>query len=421
MANAAGEYQPDTWFNPHLVPCTRRAHEVIGVPLLAVKAHSRKRAMSGNAVEALFRVMIPIVANLICHYLSRDPGHGVAVPLAKRDLGKETNRYEPLSFPRSFPKMLKALSELGYAQVSKGRYSGLPGQSKRSTVRAGPKLIRLIREHGLTPEDFRGQDDQEVIILKRPKRGYGDEGERIDYVDTPTTNRYRAELQSINAWLRKGDIEFNPAAYDQRVDVSARQLRRQFTLGRFEFDRGGRLFGGFWENLPKPVRLLGLRIEGERVVGLDYSQLNPVLAYYLAGAKPPSGDAYALPGLEDHRDGVKKVFNAMLFKHPVDKFPQGARTLFPRRTTCADVTGAILQRHPKLEPLLSNPDTGHRLQFLESEIMMRVLRQCQRRSIIALPVFDCVVVKASAEEVVRWIMVQEFKAVTNLDIVVKRE
>ena len=111
----------------------------------------------------------------------------------------------------------------------------------------------------------------------------------------------------------------------------------------------------------------------------------------------------------------------MLFKHPVDRFPQGAKSLFPRQTTCADVTSAILQRHPKLKPQLSNPDTGHRLQFLESEIMMRVLRQCQKRSIIALPVFDSVVVKASAEEVVRQIMVQEFKAVTNLDIVVKRE
>jgi hypothetical protein len=419
VADATNELRRDTWFNPLLYPGTRRSNEVIGVPLIAVKEHGRERAMTGRGVDALFRVMIPLLANLICHYLSGDPGQGVAVPLAKRELGKKTNRYEPLSFPRSFPKMLKAVTDLGYAQVIKGRYSGLPGQSKRTTVRAAPKLVQLIREHGLTLEDFKGHDDQEVIILKRPKRGYEDEGERIDYEDTSTTNRFRAELQSINARLRKADIQFIPTAHTKRVNVSARQLRRQFTLGKF--DRGGRLFGGFWENLPKPVRLLGLRIESERVVGLDYSHLNPVLAYYLADGEPPPGDAYALPGLEEHREGVKKVFNAMLFKHPVDQLPRGARKLFPRRTTCADVTGAILQRHPKLKPLLSNPEIGHRLQFLEGEIMMRVLRQCQERSIIALPVFDCVVVKASAEEGVRRIMVQQFKAVTNLDIAVKRE
>ncbi len=110
------------------------------------------------------------------------------------------------------------------------------------------------------------------------------------------------------------------------MDIRTRQLRRQFTLGRF--DSGGRLFGGFWENLPKPVRLKGIRIDGEQVIGLDYSQLNPLLAYHLAEAEPPAGDAYMLPGLEKCRYGVKKVFNAMLFKHPVKKLPKGSRGLF---------------------------------------------------------------------------------------------
>lgn len=420
MAVAANETQRDTWFNPHLVPCTKSAHEVVGVPVLALKSHKRKRALSGKAVDALYAVIVPVLSNMIWQYLSVDQGEGVPVPLAKDALGdKNANRYEPLSFPRSFPKMLEALSDLGFARVRKGHYSGLPGQSRRTTVSAGPKLIRLVKEHGLTLGDFRGSDEQEVIILSRPKRGYGDNGERIDYPDNSTTNRFREEVRLVNAWLAKADIQFDPAAYGKPVNVYARQLRRQFTLGRF--DRGGRLFGGFWENLPKSVRLRGIRIGGDAVVGLDYSQLNPLLAYFVAGAQPPPGDAYTLPGLETNREGVKKVFNAMLFKHPVRRFPQGARMLFPRRTSCAYVTGAILQRHPKLEPLLSDPGTGHRLQFLESEIMMGVLRQCHKRNIIALPVFDCAVVKASAEEDVRRIMVQEFKAVTNLDIAVKRE
>ena len=74
-----------------------------------------------------------------------------------------------------------------------------------------------------------------------------------------------------------------------------------------------------------------------------------------------------------------------------------------------------------LRGVLSSPETGHHLQFLESEIMMRVLRQCQKRNIVALPVFDCVVVKASAEGVVREIMRREFKAVAGLEVIVKRE
>ena len=133
------------------------------------------------------------------------------------------------------------------------------------------------------------------------------------------------------------------------------------------------------------MRLKGIRIDGEAVVGLDYSALNPLLAYHVAHADPPSGDAYTLPGLEECRDGVKKVFNAMLFKHPVTQFPKGARALFPRNVKCSDVTEAILHRHPKLKGVLSNSETGHRLQFMESEIMMAVLRSCQNHNIVALP------------------------------------
>src|SRR5262249_174319 len=136
---------------------------------------------------------------------------------------------------------------------------------------------------------------------------------------------------------------------------------------------------------------------------------------------PPTGDAYKLEGLENNRDGVKKVFNAMLFKHPVKQFPQGARALFPKRLKIKDVTDAILRRHPKLKGVLLSVDSGYQLQFLEITIMLRVLNECLKRSIVALPVHDSVVVKSSAENVVREIMRREFKAVTGLNVTVKRE
>jgi hypothetical protein len=224
-------------------------------------------------------------------------------------------------------------------------------------------------------------------------------------------------LRAINEWLAGADVSFDATAagYDKPVNAQARRLYRSFTMGNFE--SGGRLFGGFWENLPKSVRLRGISIEGEYVVGLDYSQLNPLLAYSLAKAQSPRGDAYTLPGLENSRDGVKKVFNAMLFDHSRrTKFPKGARKLFPRRVMIADVTAAIFERHPMLKGTLSVAGIGHNLQFMESKIMMGVLRRCQKKRIIALPVFDCVVVRASAAEEVKAIMRKEFKSVSGLDV-----
>ena len=422
---AAAAIERDLWFNPHLAPnfatddSRARSHAVISVPLLAVKEHDRKRRLRSKDWDTLFRVMIPVLSNLIVHYLRDSPGNGVPVPLSKKVLGKKGDRYNPLTFPRSFPTKLRALRNLGFAEATLGTYSGFPGQSKRTTIKAGPKLIALIEEHKVALGDFSGHYDEEVIILSRPRRDYWDEGERIDYKDTATTHRFRQELRAINEWLGHADITFDAAACDHPVDVQARQLRRQFTLGRF--DRGGRLFGGFWINLPKPVRLQAIRIDGEEVAGLDYSALNPRLAYYLAEADPPPGDAYTLPGLEQSRDGVKKVFNAMLFKHPVTQFPKGVRALFPRKVKCGDVTDAILQRHPTLKGVLSSEESGHQLQFIESEIMMGVLRKCLERNIVALPIFDCVIVKSSAEETVKEIMKGEFKAATGLNNEVKRE
>ena len=418
MLDVPNEPQRDLWFNPHLSPRNERAHEVVVPVVHAVEHYERKRALRSQDKLTFFQVLIPLVTNLIHHYLIGSRGQGIPVPRSKKALGKRGNRYEP-SFPRSFPRMLDALCDLGFAKETKGKFSGFPGQSKRTTVRAGPKLIELIKKHNVTLEDLDAGQGHETIILSRRKRGHWDEGERIDYEDTEITRRFRDELHSINAWLAKAAITFDANASGHAVNVHARQLRRQFTLGRF--DRGGRLFGGFWENLPKPVRVQGIRIDGERVIGLDYSQTNPLLAYHVAEAEPSPGDAYALPGLENYRDGVKKVFNAMLFKHPVDSLPKGSRNLFPRRVSCEDVTEAILKGHPMLKGVLSNPETGHQLQFLESEIMMRVLRQCQKRNIIALPVFDCVVIKASAESVVREIMRREFKAVAGLEVTVNRE
>ena len=47
------------------------------------------------------------------------------------------------------------------------------------------------------------------------------------------------------------------------------------------------------------------------------------------------------------------------------------------------MTEAILRQHPKLKGVLSNPETGHRLQFMESEIMMGVLCKCRERNFVA--------------------------------------
>jgi hypothetical protein len=109
-------------------------------------------------------------------------------------------------------------------------------------------------------------------------------------------------------------------------------FRRIFaTGGPNGFDSHGRLYGGHiggWhQGLSKEKRHL-ICINGEPVADLDYSSMHPRLAYAEAGAEPPQGDLYAIPGLEAHRDGVKAAMSAMISrKGDLKRLPSEIRKL----------------------------------------------------------------------------------------------
>ena len=346
------EREPDPWFNPYRSPASERALNIVGDVLNDLeKRETRTRARKTKDRQWLWQVGHALVADLAYHHLNRSPGSGLVVPRAKRELGKT----QPLPSAVFHAKLSRRssihLERRGYLRQKKGAYSGMPGRSRRTTIRAGDQLIALIEKHQVTFADLQVKEVEEVIILKRAKRNHWDQGEKISYSDTAVTRRLRAEVREVNAWLERADIMFEPFAHDRPVDIRARRLYRYFAG---DFESGGRLFKGFWQNLPKRARLLGLLIQGEQVVELDYAQLNPMLAYARVGCSPPSGDAYTLPGLEQHRDGVKKVFNAMLFdRGPRKSFPEGVNVFFPKRTKIGDVVGAIREKHPRLGSELS--------------------------------------------------------------------
>jgi hypothetical protein len=412
------ERESDPWFNPYRHPASENGWHLVSAALDDLEQHQkRKRARKTKDRHWFWQTLASIVADLAYHHIDGSPGTGLVVPRAKSVLGRRSRYHEPI-FTQTFPSLLDDLQELDYLQQKKGVYSGMRGKSKRTTIRAGAKLIELIKKHQITFADLHAATADEVIVLKRAKAGYWDEGARIEYADTATTRRLRAEVEEVNSWFKKADIAFEPNAYDRPVDVRARRLYRYFAA---DFKSGGRLFRGFWQILPKDARLLGLRIEGEDVVELDFSQLNPMLAYAKVRCLPPPGDAYTLQGLEQSRFGVKKVFNALLFdKRPRKSFPKGVSVLFPSGTKIGDVVGAIREKHPMLGSVLST-GAGFHLMFLESEIMMGVLEQLRHQTIVGLPIFDGVIVKASKAEAAKIVMKEQFKKAMGLEIEVRLE
>lgn len=220
----------------------------------------------------------------------------------------------------------------------------------------------------------------------------------------------------MNSFLSSADIAFVDDGGGP-VDVHDRTMRRHFITALpegQEFDRGGRLFGGFWQNLPS-ARRSGIRIGGEAVAELDYGQMAVRLAYAHTGATPPNGDMYALPGLEGHRAAVKTAFNILLNdSHRRNSWPasllEGGEDadmseLLPTGWTVKRMKAAILSRHPALAPCLGS-GIGLKFMHTESEVLVAVLTEMKSRGIVGLGIHDGLLAPASKANEVARIMVE---------------
>ena len=379
----------------------------------ALKVKLRQRHRRPQDQERFEAVVTAITCDLIHRQLTV-PGAWVAVSLSKTKLGHRS-RYSHPAIGKTLPDILERLAtpEMAFVELCKG-HQGFFDEARQTTIRAGRRLLTRIKDGGLRCGDFRQCPDEEVIILKDHKQGFWDtSGRMVEYTDDDITCAYRGEVQAINEWLGQADIKLDRWVVDnQAVDGKDRRLRRYFNNRSFQ--AGGRLFGGFWQPMSKVRRKDSIFIDGESVVTLDYGQMAPRIVYGIAGASPPAGDLYTLPGLEAHREGVKKIMSALLYKtEPPKRFPNGTRKYFPRDIKMAHVMDKIREAHHHIADLLFS-GVGFEVFFRESEILVDVLLALKQIGITALPIHDAVVVKQSAADAAAQVMKSIFTQHTGL-------
>jgi hypothetical protein len=301
-----------------------------------------------------------------------------------------------------------------------------------SSIAPTPAFAARVHELGITLGDFGRDEREEVLVLTRnagtraaPVR------DRVEYEDTAETNALRIEVRKINAFLAAAEIAFLPDGLTPHVDDRDRLLERRFVLFKGDkearWGRGGRLFGdGFWLTLASGRRG-NIRIGGEPVADLDFSSMFARLAYARLGVEPPSGDLYAIPGLEGYRSGVKLAFNILLFdgKGQRKKWPEvmgfglgddadAKRDPNSRAAQCDGLLphgwedpkrlrDAILEKHPALRKAFGR-GLGYGLMFTESQVLMAVLLELTRRGIVALPMHDGLLCAQSRKDEVADVM-----------------
>jgi hypothetical protein len=382
----------DPSFNPFRAPRTDRARALVREVAQQVGAYeeaSRVRQRKRRSVDQANhdRAIEAVVCDVVHRHLLQ-PGQGVAQPLSDRYRRKSRYRSPILGNFFSDLLQLMATPELGFIELEMGHIDFFNEWNRATTFRAGERLARRAEEFDIDREDFCIHASEETIILKYPKDVAATlRDDRQEYEDTDITRQYRAEVARINAWLESADIACD-AEDAAAIDVTDRRLRRIFN-GSFE--RGGRLFGGFWMNMKKRYRA-DLWIDECSVVVPDYSQMMATTLYAMAGHGRPARDAYTISGYEAHREAFKKLFAAMVHSTTeLRRFPEDLPETLTRGRSYAEVSEAVLAAHAPIRDFFYR-GMGMEAMFHESNILIDVLLHLVDRGITALPIHDAVIV-----------------------------
>jgi hypothetical protein len=237
-------------------------------------------------------------------------------------------------------------------------------------------------------------DPFEVVVLRD-----GD-GNLIDYRDTDLTIRWRRRLASINEGLRAAAIGLQGRIIRAGVPLRVgpvnlgavhSDLHRVFNRGSFKL--GGRMYGGWWQNIPRAFRK-DITIDGSPTIELDYPRLHPTLLYWQAGQRL-HGDPYEIPGWD--RGLVKVAFNTL-----VNADTQSAAV----KSIALDIGGA--GAYAKAERLVQEIEAKHqsiasafgtaaglRLMRLDSDMAEQIMLRLLRQGVVPLPIHDSYIVSDS--------------------------
>lgn len=434
----------DKPLNPHRIAKTAAAKDLIKEVLkflgnlnhhriLSGSPKARKRARRGVDKKNFEGQVDAVIADLVVSHLS-NPASWLRVSRRNQDLGSTSN-YKPAFITQKLVDVMDdlALPEMDFVSVELGSRNDNPFAMTRAQtrgtqtrIRAAERLVEWTNERGLKLSDFALGPSEEVIHLKGKKRGKGiwADADLIPYQDTDKTRQMRADLQRINERLEYADIDIG-SKHTQAIDLNHRRLRRIFTNG--DWESHGRFYDGFWIDLPGNTRR-DLLIDDELVAELDFGQMSPRLLYAEVGVKPTFRDAYAVPGFEAHREGVKKLLNSLISApKPLTRFPKGVNKLLP---WWVDSTGQmqVIKNFQMAFDIVSDfhqpiaakfgKGLSNWLMYRESEIMNKVLLGLIAEDITALPVHDGLLVAESKAERAREVMLEAFLSLTGSEGVV---
>jgi hypothetical protein len=305
MPDVADDSAPkDTRFNPSRIPLSEPAKAIVADvrgQLLNYERlrHTRRRARRAADQDRFDRMVSAIVCDLMHARLDKTQGWR-HISLSKRHSAADGVGAAFMTADRIKVIQWMANPEMDWLELEKGvRLAGFGGRQSR--IRGSARLQERMDKHSIDFEDI-GRDPSlmgDPIVLRSEKvRG---KAKALEVPPGEPAEAFRQEMLRINTWLSEAEIacEWGNDGYPR--DVGDRWLRRIFNNG--QFDHGGRLYGGFWQDLSAETRLSDIRLNDESIVSLDFGQCGVRIAYGLASAQPPEGTSIAYRDWSDSATG----------------------------------------------------------------------------------------------------------------------
>jgi hypothetical protein len=363
----------------------------------------------------------------------------------------------PIGYRAGRP-LIDAMVAAGYARLSKG-YEVRDAETKKVIRR---RASRLYPGHWLTGYSMPPSDRKRVMGNNLPKvvsdyLGWVNKSSAHSDTDSlPDSGIVHSSPHSIRHSERDfksidgtdlshyRSVVHSPSHYSESYsEIDQKEARRAgpYTVCvsritwhgqpfKLQLHRGkcGRLYGSY-QNRNQQERLEEFEIAGQPVAEVDFA-CEHLAILYASKRIQLVGDAYEVEVGREFRQIVKRLTNALLNANSVtgacsairnQLYSEGADVKLIERlmgVTLFELAVRIIAKHAPIRGAFGK-GVGRLLQWIDSEIMIRVLVACRAANLVALPIHDSVLVRADRAAEAAAIMQRAFKEFTGFEIEVK--
>ncbi|MDC3405482.1 hypothetical protein OAY01_03145 [Luminiphilus sp.] len=373
-------------------------------------------------------------------YIAHCSSEAVSVPLSPRHFHKTKVGKVRLSQDYTV-KVYNKLLELGWIEII------IPPKAKENVtgIQSSGELEQLFKDLGIRwmPQELLPHD--ELVILRDVQRDRDGvpirstkkrKTKRVTLItpENGLVEQWRENLQKINKVLIQHCISIdldnqklmllqNQLANNsdnesfRSLQMHRVQLVRIFSRGSLE--KGGRFYRGWWQSIPE-IHRPHIRIDGKKVVEVDYSGMSLRICNALMGAPLPSEvDPYdiGLPDWEGSTDSrrktLKKVINAFINDEDgVYRLPKEAEKILG--LTEEDLRQQFKSHYPKLYSKLGD-GIGLLSQYIDSKVAEKVMLTMIDEGSVVLPIHDSFIVTLGDQSRVCTVMREVFQEFTGAE------